>query len=48
MIPKETLKEELLIEFKILIVVKLEFKLNFTEKEINQRYTIEQLKVTQI
>ena len=47
MIPKENYKEELLIEFKNLIIDKLGFNLNFTKKEMDQGYTLEQLKETQ-
>ena len=47
MIPIENYKEELLIEFKNLIIDKLGFNLNFTKKEMDQGYTLEQLKETQ-
>ena len=48
MIPKDNYKEELLLEFKNVINNKLGFDLNFTKKDMNQGYTIEQLKETQI
>ena len=48
MIPKENYKEDLLIEFKDLILKTLGFNLNFTKKDMNQGYSIEQLKETQI
>ena len=48
MIPKSNYKSELLIEFKNIVCEKLGFNVNFTNKEMNQGYTIEQLKETQI
>ena len=48
MIPKDYYKPELLIEFKQIVSEKLGFVLNFTNKEMNQGYSIEQLKQTQI
>jgi len=48
MIPKSNYKSELLIEFKNVVLEKLGFNVNFSNKEMNQGYTIEQLKETQI
>ena len=48
MIPKDKYKPELLIEFKELIKNKMGFDLNFTQKEMDQGYTIEQINESQI
>ena len=48
MIPKDNYKVELLTEFKNIVFEKLGFELNFSNKKMNQGYTIEQIKETQI
>ena len=48
MIEKENYKPELLTEFKNVVFEKLCFDLNFSNKQTDQGYTIEQLKETQI
>ena len=48
MIPKENYYDELLNEFKSVVAEKTGFNLTFTKKEMDQGYTIEQLKETQI
>ena len=48
MIPKENYKPELLNEFKNIIFEKMGFDLNFTKKEMDQGYTLEQLQETQL
>ena len=48
MIPKDNYNDEILDEFKMVIKEKLNFDLNFTTKELNQGYTLEQLQETQI
>ena len=48
MIPKDNYKVELLTEFKNIVFEKLGFDLNFSNKKMDQGYTIEQLKETQI
>jgi len=48
MIPKDNYYDDLLNEFKSIVVEKLGFNLNFTKKEMDQGYTIEQLKETQV
>ena len=48
MIPKDNYNDEILDEFKMVIKEKLNFDLNFTTKELNQGYTLEQLQETQL
>ena len=48
MIPKINYTNELLTEFKNIVFEKLGFDLNFSNKKMDQGYTIEQLKETQI
>ena len=48
MIPKENYSDDLLNEFKNVVVEKMGFNLNFTKKEMDQGYTIGQLKETQM
>jgi hypothetical protein len=48
MIPKENYCDDLLNEFKNVVVEKMGFDLNFTKKEMDQGYTIEQIKEAQI